>query len=68
MQPVSDAPLIVVNHGIHEIVRVTPEGRVILAPGATLDEASLVFWRAIEHGSPGACQRVLDERSKERKK
>ena len=50
-----------------EIVRVTSSGRVILAPGVSLDAASRAFWKAIEKDAPGTCQRMLDERAKEAK-
>jgi hypothetical protein len=43
-------------------ITITREGRVILAPGLSLDEASLAFWRGIDEMSPGTCKRVLDER------
>lgn len=53
---------LVISNGIKEAVRVTPDGRVILAPDVTLDEASREFWRAIEQMAPGICQQVIDAR------
>ena len=48
------------------VITITKEGRVIVAPGVSLDEASLTFWRGMEQMVPGICQRVLD-RQKEKK-
>lgn len=55
---------LVISDGIREVIRIMKDGRVVLAPGLTLDEASSAFWRAIEELSPGICARILDERAK----
>jgi len=44
-----------------EIFHVTTDGRIILGPGASLDEASLAFWQALEQALPGICQQRAEE-------
>lgn len=53
---------IIVSDQEKEIVRITKDGRVVLGPGASLDDASLEFWRALETSMPGMCQQILDSR------
>lgn len=59
---------VVVGDDTQQVVTITNDGRVTLAPGVALDEASLAFWRALEDLNPGICQRILDERAKKRGK
>lgn len=49
------------------VITITREGRVIVAPGVSLDEASLAFWRGMEQMAPGICQRILDRRKENKK-
>lgn len=44
------------------VVTIHSDGHITLAEGVTLDEASQAFWRAMEEGGPGTCERILKER------
>jgi len=64
----SDVAAFVIYNAIEqtEVVRISNDGRVVLSPGVTVDEASLAFWQAMEDRMPGICQRVIDSRRKGR--
>ena len=54
--------------GGRALVTITPDGRVEITPGVSLDKASLAFWRGIEVMAPGACQRILDKQKEDAKR
>ena len=61
--------ILVVGNGLSgeaqkEIFRVEPDGRIVLGPGASLDDASLAFWRVVDRLNPGMCREIIKERNR----
>jgi len=48
------------------IFHVEADGRIILGPSASLDEASLAFWQTVDQVAGGRCQQAVDEQKKGR--